>query len=85
VFLTKRNGHESKRARQAIADAADQASEILSNTRTVARSSYIHSSIIEHTSRESCGVSSARPHPYRAYQDRKRVDALPGKKSLIWG
>jgi len=48
VFLTKRNGHESKRARaKAIVDAADQASEILSNTRTVARSSYIHASIIE--------------------------------------
>jgi DNA topoisomerase I len=46
--LTKRNGHDSKRARaKAIIDAADEASEILANTRTVARSSYIHSSIIE--------------------------------------
>ena len=46
--LTKRNGHESKQARaKAIVDAADEASEILANTRTVARSSYIHSSIIE--------------------------------------
>ena len=46
--LTKGNGHDSKRARaKAIVDAADEASEILANTRTVARSSYIHSSIIE--------------------------------------
>ena len=38
----------TKRARaKAIVAAADQASEILSNTRTVARSSYIHASIIE--------------------------------------
>jgi DNA topoisomerase-1 len=48
VFLTKRNGHESKHARaKAIVAAADEASEILSNTRTVARSSYIHASIIK--------------------------------------
>jgi DNA topoisomerase I len=48
AFLTKRNGHDSKKARtKAIVDAADEASEILANTRTVARSSYIHSSIIE--------------------------------------
>ena len=48
VFLTKRNGHESKQARaKAIVGAADEASEILSNTRTVARSSYIHASIIK--------------------------------------
>ena len=46
--LTKRSGHDSKRSRaKAIVDAADEASEILANTRTVARSSYIHSSIIE--------------------------------------
>jgi DNA topoisomerase I len=46
--LTRRNGHDSKRSRaKAIVDAADEASEILANTRTVARSSYIHSSIIE--------------------------------------
>jgi DNA topoisomerase-1 len=46
--LTKRNGHDSKRSRaKAIVDAADEASEILANTRAVARSSYIHSSIIE--------------------------------------
>jgi DNA topoisomerase I len=47
-FLTKRNGHDTKRSRaKAIVEAADEASEILANTRTVARSSYIHSSIIE--------------------------------------
>jgi DNA topoisomerase I len=47
AFLTKRNGHDTKRSRaKAIVDAADEASEILANTRTVARSSYIHSSII---------------------------------------
>jgi DNA topoisomerase-1 len=46
--LTKRIGHDSTRLRaKAIVDAADEASEILANTRTVARSSYIHSSIIE--------------------------------------
>ena len=39
---------DGKRSRaKAIVDAADEASEILANTRTVARSSYIHSSIIE--------------------------------------
>ena len=48
MFLTKRNSHESKHARaKAIGAAADEASEILSNTRTVARSSYIHASIIK--------------------------------------
>jgi DNA topoisomerase-1 len=48
AFLTKRNGHDTKRSRaKAIVGAADEASEILANTRTVARSSYIHSSIIE--------------------------------------
>jgi DNA topoisomerase I len=46
--LTKRIGHESKQSRaKAIVDAADEASEVLANTRAVARSSYIHSSIIE--------------------------------------
>jgi DNA topoisomerase-1 len=46
--LTKRNGHDSRQSRaKAIVDAADEASEILANTRAVARSSYIHSSIIE--------------------------------------
>ena len=38
-------------------DAADEASEILANTRTVARSSYIHSSIIEAYEREIEGLS----------------------------
>lgn len=48
AFLSKCSEHDSKRARaKAIVDAADEASEILANTRTVARSSYIHPSIIE--------------------------------------
>jgi DNA topoisomerase I len=48
AFLAKRNGHDRGRSRaKAIVDAADEASEILANTRTVARSSYIHSSIIK--------------------------------------
>jgi DNA topoisomerase I len=52
--LTKRNGPDSKRLRaKAIVDAADEASEILANTRTVARSSYIHSSIIEAYKKEN--------------------------------
>lgn len=47
AFLAKQNKHESKRARaKAIVDAADEACRMLANTRTVARSSYIHSSII---------------------------------------
>ena len=48
AFLIKHNGHESKKSRaKAIVGAADEASEILANTRTVARSSYIHASIIK--------------------------------------
>jgi len=46
--LTKRNGHDSQQSRaKAIVEAVDEASEILANTRTVARSSYIHPSIID--------------------------------------
>ena len=46
--MTKHNGHETKKLRkQAIVQAADTASEILVNTRTVARSSYIHPSVIQ--------------------------------------
>jgi DNA topoisomerase-1 len=45
--LTENNGHETEKLRkQAIIEAADKASEILVNTRTVARSSYIHASVI---------------------------------------
>jgi DNA topoisomerase I len=46
--LTENNGHETEKLRkQAIIEAADKASEILVNTRTVARSSYIHASVIK--------------------------------------
>jgi DNA topoisomerase I len=46
AFLTENNGHEKLR-QQAIVEAADAASEILVNTRAVARSSYIHASVIK--------------------------------------
>jgi len=46
--LTENNGHETEKLRkQAIIEAANKASEILVNTRTVARSSYIHASVIK--------------------------------------
>jgi DNA topoisomerase I len=45
--LTEHNGHESERLRkQAIVKAADEASKMLGNTRSVARASYIHPSVI---------------------------------------
>lgn len=48
ALLTENNGHETERLRkQAIIAAADKASEILVNTRSVARLSYIHSSVIK--------------------------------------
>jgi len=48
ALLTENNGHESEKLRkQAIIEAADKASEILVNTRTVARLSYIHPSVIK--------------------------------------
>ena len=48
AVLVEHNGHESERLRKkAIVAAADEASRILVNTRTVARSSYIHPSVIE--------------------------------------
>jgi DNA topoisomerase I len=48
ALLTENNGHESEKLRKhAIIEAADKASEILVNTRTVARSSYIHPSVIK--------------------------------------
>ena len=63
--------------------AADEASEILSNTRTVARSSYIHASIIKaYEQGKLKRLSSARAHPQRPYQDRERTDALSGTKPL---
>ena len=46
--LTPQNGHETEKLKkQAIIQAADKASEILVNTRSVARSSYIHPSVIK--------------------------------------
>ncbi len=48
AFLTENNGHETEKLRrQALVQAADKASEILVNTRSVARSSYIHPSVIK--------------------------------------
>ena len=48
AVLAEHNGHESERLRKkAIVAAVDEASRILVNTRSVARSSYIHPSVIE--------------------------------------
>jgi DNA topoisomerase-1 len=48
AFLTENSGHETKKLRkEAVVQAADKASEILANTRSVARSSYIHPSVIK--------------------------------------
>jgi DNA topoisomerase I len=48
AFLTDNNDHETEKLRkQAIVQAADKVSEILVNTRSVARSSYIHPSVIK--------------------------------------
>jgi len=48
AYLTKTDSDESERRRmQAVAQAAEKASEILVNTRSVARTSYIHPSVIE--------------------------------------
>ena len=48
AFLIGNNGHETEKLRkQAVAQAADKASKILVNTRNVARSSYIHPSVIK--------------------------------------
>ena len=48
AVLTEHNGHESETLRKkAVVAAAEEASKILVNTRSVARSSYIHPSVIE--------------------------------------
>ena len=48
ALLTENNGHATEKLRkQAVIEAADKASEILVNTRSVARSSYIHPSVIK--------------------------------------
>ena len=45
--LVEKSGHESERLRKkAVIEAADGVSKILANTRNVARSSYIHPSVI---------------------------------------
>jgi DNA topoisomerase-1 len=47
ALLTERNGYTNEHLRKkAIAEAADEASKILGNTRSVARSSYIHPRVI---------------------------------------
>ena len=47
AYLTENNGQETERLRKrAIMQAADKASEILANTRSVARTSYIHPTVI---------------------------------------
>jgi DNA topoisomerase I len=48
AYLSEHNSHETEKLRkQAIVQAADKASEILANTRAVARSSYIHPNVIK--------------------------------------
>jgi DNA topoisomerase-1 len=48
AFLAEQNGHDSEKLRKkAVVAAADQVSDTLANTRTVARSSYIHPAVIE--------------------------------------
>ena len=48
AFLTEHNGHETEKLKKrAVVQAADKASELLVNTRSVARSSYIHPSVIK--------------------------------------
>lgn len=48
AILTEHNGHETEKLRkQAVVHAADTASKILVNTRSVARSSYIHPGVIK--------------------------------------
>jgi DNA topoisomerase-1 len=48
TFLTEHNGHEADRLRKkAEIQAADEVSEVLANTRSVARSSYIHPAVID--------------------------------------
>jgi DNA topoisomerase-1 len=48
ALLTENNGHESEKLRKkAVIEAADKASKMLVNTRMVARSSYIHPSVIK--------------------------------------
>lgn len=48
AVLVEHNGYESERLRKkAVVEAVDEASKILANTRSVARSSYIHPTVIQ--------------------------------------
>jgi DNA topoisomerase I len=61
AFLAEHNDHETEKLRkQAIVEAADKASEILVNTRGVARSSYIHPSVIKAYESGKLGASLFR-------------------------
>jgi DNA topoisomerase-1 len=63
AVLTEHHGHESKTLRKkAVIVAAEEASKILANTRSVARSSYIHPRPIkrESSSPRWCAVQCAR-------------------------
>jgi DNA topoisomerase I len=61
AVLTEHNGHTSEKLKkQAIVEAADRASEILVNTRSVARSSYIHPSVIKAYERGKLDASHLR-------------------------
>ena len=79
ALLTQQNGHETEKLKkQAIIQAADKASEILVNTRSVARSSYIHPSVIK--AFENGKIT--RPLAQGAQQDRERPDAFLERKSI---
>jgi DNA topoisomerase I len=61
AFLAEQNGHETEKLKkQAIVQAADKASELLVNTRSVARSSYIHPSVIKAYESGKLGASLFR-------------------------
>jgi DNA topoisomerase I len=61
AFLTEHNGPETERLKkQTIVQAADRASEILVNTRSVARSSYIHPVVIKAYESGKLGASLFR-------------------------
>jgi DNA topoisomerase-1 len=61
AVLTEHNGHTTEKLKkQAIVEAADKASEILVNTRSVARSSYIHPSVIKAYERGKLDASHLR-------------------------
>lgn len=72
AVLTEQNGHESKMLRKkAIIAAADAASKILVNTRSVARASYIHPSVIE---AYEAGKLETSPLPGRMRKGLSRIE-----------